>query len=71
MWHASERRQKCTTKDGRMGYQNGSCGDYLGGGLNSNGQDRGLVVCCECSDEPLGSGATELVSCIATYLCRQ
>jgi hypothetical protein len=44
--------------------QNGSLGDWLGGcGLNSAGSGQGPVAgCCECSDEPSGSCATELVN---------
>jgi hypothetical protein len=43
--------------------QNGSWGDWLGGGgLNSTGSGQGPDAgCCECGDEPSGSCATELV----------
>jgi hypothetical protein len=34
----------------------------LGGGVDSTGSGWGsLAACCECGDEPSGSGATELV----------
>jgi hypothetical protein len=44
--------------------QNGSWGNWLGGcGLDSTISGQGPVAgCCECSDEPSGSCATELVS---------
>jgi hypothetical protein len=43
--------------------QNGSQGYWLGGGgVDSTGSGWGpLAGCCECGDEPSGSGATELV----------
>jgi hypothetical protein len=44
--------------------QNGPLGDLLGGGggVDSPGSGYGsLTGCCECGDEPLRSGATELV----------
>jgi hypothetical protein len=31
-------------------------------GVDSRGSGQGRVGCCECSDEPSGSGATDLVS---------
>jgi hypothetical protein len=41
---------------------NGSWGDRYG--VDSVGSGLGLVMgCCECCDEALGSGATELVPC--------
>jgi hypothetical protein len=37
----------------------------VGCGLDSTGSGLGPVAdCCECGDEPSGSCATELVSCI-------
>jgi hypothetical protein len=48
MWHAWERREKCT----RLGV----CG------LDSTDSGQGPVAgCCECGDEPSGSCTTELV----------
>jgi hypothetical protein len=75
MWHAWERGETCTGfwwerpkkkdhlqdqgVDGRMGPQDdwlGRCGvDLPGLGYGS------LAGCCECGDEPSGSGTTELV----------
>jgi hypothetical protein len=41
-----------------------------GGGLDSTGSGQGPVAgCCECGDEPSGSCATELVSCVCVCLC--
>jgi hypothetical protein len=38
-----------------------------GCGVDSPGSREGpLAGCCECGDEPSGSGATELVSLLAT-----
>jgi hypothetical protein len=38
-------------------------------GVDSSGSGQGLVVgSCECGYEPLGSGATELVSCHSSPL---
>jgi hypothetical protein len=49
--------------------QNGSSGDWLGGGgLDSTGTGQGPVAgCCECGDEPSGSCATDLFSYSFTY----
>jgi hypothetical protein len=43
--------------------QNGHWGDWLGAcGVDSPGSGwRSLAGCCECGDEPSGSGATALV----------
>jgi hypothetical protein len=42
--------------------QNGSLGDWWGGGLHSTSSGQGLEAgCCKCSDEPLGSCAIELI----------
>jgi hypothetical protein len=76
MWHAWERREKCTRfgweipkerdhlKDQGVGGKLGSdwtCGG--GGGWDSTGSGQGPVAgCYECGDEPSGSCATELVS---------
>jgi hypothetical protein len=80
MWHAWERREKCTKvlvgkPEGKrpLGrpmcrWEDGIRMDLreigLGGcGLDSTGSGQGLVAgCCECSDEPSCSCATELVS---------
>jgi hypothetical protein len=44
--------------------QNGPSGNWLGRcGVDSPGSGYGpLAGCCECGDEPSGSGVTELVS---------
>jgi hypothetical protein len=49
--------------DGRMGLEQ-TLGALAGGcGVDSAGSRWGPVACCcECGDEPSGSGATELVS---------
>jgi hypothetical protein len=78
MWHAWERKEKCTRLwwespeerdhsedqgiDGRMGSE-WILGRLAGGcGVDSVGSGYGLVVgSCEHSDEPLGSGAMDLV----------
>jgi hypothetical protein len=42
--------------------QNGSWGDWLGGGVHSPGSGQGtLAGCCACGGVPSDSGATELV----------
>jgi hypothetical protein len=45
-------------------YQNETLGRLAGGcGVDSPGSGYGsLTGCCECGDEPSGSGTTELVS---------
>jgi hypothetical protein len=51
--------------DGRMG-SNWTLGRLVGGGcgVDSPGSGQGpLAGCCECGDEPSGSGAIELVIC--------
>jgi hypothetical protein len=80
MWHAWERREKCTRfrweiqkerdhlEDQGVGGKMGS--EWIlgrlawgGCGLDSTGSGQGPVAgCCECGDEPSGSGATELVT---------
>jgi hypothetical protein len=73
MWHAWERREKCTrfwweSPKERDHWEDGIRMDLreigLGGcGLDSTVSGQGPVAgCCECGDEPLGSCATELVS---------
>jgi hypothetical protein len=75
MWHAWERREKCTrfwlkSPKGtpRRRWEDGIRMDLreigLGGcGLYSTVSRQGPVAgCCECGDEPSGSCATELVS---------
>jgi hypothetical protein len=70
MWHAWERREKCTRfwceslKERDQLEDQGVGGKMAWGcGLDSTGSGQGPVeVCCECGDEPSGSCATELVS---------
>jgi hypothetical protein len=86
MWHAWERREKCTSLVGkpdgkrplgrpRRRWEDGVRMDLreigLGGGLDSTGSGQGPVaVCCECGDEPSGSCATELVKEGELFVCK-
>jgi hypothetical protein len=41
-----------------------------GCGVDSTGSGQGpLAGCCECGDEPSGSGGTELVKCSVVQIC--
>jgi hypothetical protein len=71
MWHAWERREKCTRfwwespnerdhlEDQGVSGKMGS--EWILGRLDGSGQGP-VAGCCECGDEPSGSCATELVS---------
>jgi hypothetical protein len=77
MWHTWERRKNCTrflwespkerdhSEDQGVG---GKMGSISWGGLDSTGPGQGPVAGCrECSDEPSGSCATELVKYMPSF----